>query len=183
MFPLGLRLHIEDNYQMNRKRNSEEVSKIHFDEARGNHPPRRSVPQEDIEVTLLMGTQRVPLSIKVPSKCNMKILKSILWFHLKKVLTIKEYNNILGFETQPQDYLLDYKLENGLGMLTEPINLTLFLKDTRHGPTSLLHYKICKLVSEGGFSKVYLLRNHETGEFVVGKFMLRQGNSREMVGN
>jgi serine/threonine protein kinase len=32
-------------------------------------------------------------------------------------------------------------------------------------------YKICKPLSSGGFSRVYLVRNLENGEFYAAKFM------------
>jgi len=47
----------------------------------------------------------------------------------------------------------------------------------------LLNYKICKLLSEGGFSKVYLMRNHQDGQFVAGKFILKQSTNSELVHN
>lgn len=57
-----------------------------------------------------MGAQRSPVTVQVPRPCNMKILKSIIWFHLKKIMTIAEYSQIVGFETTPTDYQRDYQL-------------------------------------------------------------------------
>ena len=110
-----------------------------------------------------MGSQRKPVSFQVPMGCNMKILKSILWFQLKKVLTVNECSNILGFEASPKNYKIDFMLEKGIGQLNANLNLSLFLKTAQQPNPSLLDYKICRLIAEGGFSKVYLLRNNQTG--------------------
>lgn len=58
----------------------------------------------------MMGTQRTPITINVPKPCNMKILKSMLWFHLKKILTTIEYSQIIGFESMPTNFERDYQL-------------------------------------------------------------------------
>jgi serine/threonine protein kinase len=48
---------------------------------------------------------------------------------------------------------------------------------------SVLNYKICKLISVGGFSKVYLLRDLTNGQFRAGKFIAKQKTNQQMVEN
>ena len=63
------------------------------------------------------------------------------------------------------------------------INLSCFYKQGKYPLESLLNYKICKLISVGGFSKVYLLRNLTTGDFLTGKFILKEDANLDLVTN
>jgi hypothetical protein len=59
-----------------------------LEEKSGTKVSSQATGKDHVEVTLLMGAQRSPLTFNVPQGCNMKILKSIIWFNLKKVLTL-----------------------------------------------------------------------------------------------
>lgn len=48
----------------------------------------------------------------------MKILKSILHYQLKNIMHSTYYSRVIGFETTPADYQIDYKLHLGIGELT-----------------------------------------------------------------
>jgi serine/threonine protein kinase len=107
----------------------------------------------------------------------------MLWFHLRKQLPSGELKLIVGFQTETGDYELDYRLENGLGELQTPLLLGCVVKIAAREGHSLLNYKLCKLISTGGFSKVYLLRDLRSGAFCAGKFISKEGANTDLVLN
>lgn len=94
-----------------------------------------------------------------------------------------EYGKVVGFETMPADYQTDYKLHLGIGELKHNLNLLCLNQPLKNQADSLLNYKICKLISIGGFSKVYLLRDLRTGDFMAGKFINKQSANLDLVQN
>jgi hypothetical protein len=64
---------------------------------------------DELTVTINL-TGRKPMNMRVPPCCNMKILKSMVHFHLKKSLTPNEYALLIGLESDDANYELDYLL-------------------------------------------------------------------------
>jgi hypothetical protein len=73
---------------MNRKKASQNSGKTVFSEFNTLKVTGNEEMKNELDVTLFVGPQRAPFTLTVPKQCNMKILKSMLWFNLKKILTI-----------------------------------------------------------------------------------------------
>lgn len=161
---------------MNRKISRQELSRLVFEQAEA---PRR----EEVGVRVALPNRHAPLFLHVPKGCNMKLLRSMLWFHLRKQLPAGELKLIVGFQTATGDYELDFRLENGLGELERAVELSCLVRAAGREGASLLNYKLCRLISTGGFSKVYLLRDLRSGQFCAGKFISKEGANTALVLN
>lgn len=89
---------------MHQKRKSYDATRHSVDSQKTLQIINHTHATQQLAVNINVGTQRSPITLYVPKHCNMKILKSMLWFHLKKILTLAEYNAIAGFETTPTFY-------------------------------------------------------------------------------
>jgi hypothetical protein len=70
---------------MKRKVEHSSVSRLLF-RSNNKRSPDSHPPKED-ELTVQVSLQgRKPMTLKVPARCNMKILRSMILFHLKKTL-------------------------------------------------------------------------------------------------
>ncbi len=94
---------------MRRTINHHSLAQLHF---RNNHKENAEHrPSKADELTVIINpTCRHPINIRVPPRCNMKILKSMVYFHLKKNLTPNEYSLLIGLESDDGNYELDYLL-------------------------------------------------------------------------
>lgn len=101
--------------EKNRKSSITSAPRPHITKTHSIKVINKTHQEDQLSVSLLLGAQRNSITLQVPQNCNMKILKSMLWFHLKKILTSSEYSQIVGFETIPEDYKKDYQLEQGVG--------------------------------------------------------------------
>ena len=104
------------------------------------------------------------LTISIPRQSTFRYLFTCLY----EKMPIKYKERFIGFETENNDYAVDYQLQNQIGEVEKCLKLRLFQKEHKQG---LSKYKICKCLSIGGFSKVFLLRSKVDGEFHAGKFI------------
>ncbi len=51
------------------------------------------------------------------------MLKSMLYNNLNNTMHPTDYCQLIGFETTPTDYQIDYQLHNGIGTLDQDVNL------------------------------------------------------------
>ena len=87
--------------------------------------------------------------------------------------------NIVGFESVDGDVNFDYRLSLNKGVIQKTkFFYPLFRK---HHTNSSFRYKIYNCLAIGGFSKVYLARSLENGQFYAIKFMKKMNPDSEQV--
>ena len=118
-----------------------------------------------ITITLLIQTKTIIL--KVPMPCLASTLRDMLVQECTKINSKLAY-----FQTTNQDYLTDYKLQEGSGWIRNNCQIRCILRKKKEQIlTGMDAYKVLKCIGVGGFSKVYLTRSREDGTFFAAKFI------------
>lgn len=83
---------------MKRTGNYQSLSHLLFRSTNSKKGEGQSGKEEELTVKINLAGRQA-MTLKVPARCNMKILKSMLLFHLKKTLPANELALIVGFES------------------------------------------------------------------------------------
>ena len=86
-------------------------------------------------------------------------------------------DNVIGFESADGDTNFDYRLSLNKGELTTTKFFYPLFKNKSQNNS--FRYKIYNCLAIGGFSKVYLARSLENGQFYAIKFMKKHKNSND----
>lgn len=132
---------------------------------------------EEINIYIIFKKKKIQFQVK--KKTPFKELNRLLYLHLHKHL-IEQYprhpekadkllKNIVGFESVDGDINFDYRLSLEKGVIEKTKFFYPFLK--KSSEQEYLNYKIYNCLAIGGFSKVYLARSYENGQFYAIKFI------------
>ena len=117
-------------------------------------------------ITVTLHIHNKKILVKAPMPCSATTLKDLI-----SIETHKVHAKAVYFETTNQDWITDYKLQCGIGWIRGNCAMKGVMRkkgdDILRGING---YSVLKCIGVGGFSKVYLARDKNTGIFFAAKF-------------
>jgi hypothetical protein len=140
--------------------------------------PKRSEPRTIDELTICIIYKKKKIEFTVKTHTPFPELNRQLYSHLHAHLSEgklssdkigRTMRSVVGFESVDGDVNFDYRLSLGKGEVEKTKFFYPFVNKCTQADT--LKYKIYNCLAIGGFSKVYLARSYENGQFYALKFI------------
>ena len=150
--------------------------------SRLNKPPRTLPTPLPDSLTVCILFKKKKVNFNVEPNLPFSELLPLMFRHLKDHLLRVHPDNldkvqrilkgVVGFESADGDVNFDYRLSLGKGAITK----TKFFYPFGSKGAGPVRYRLYNCLAIGGFSKVYLARSYDNGQFYALKFIKKQTN-------